>query len=119
MILEIGNLGAINIANRWIVASGTHHVDVSNYFLRKLRDQGILVMKHIPGDTNNSNLFRKNVDGFDCHIPLYVRHSKYVTKKIKLQVGRFLGDNMHLNLELRFLITPTMEISIRIMRKTW
>ena len=56
------------------------HVDVHNYFLRKLKDQGLLVIKYIPGNENNVNIFKKNVTSaiFNCHIPLYVGCNKYL-----------------------------------------
>ena len=34
MVLEMDNLGAVDIANSWSVGGRTHHVDVCNYFLR-------------------------------------------------------------------------------------
>jgi hypothetical protein len=47
MILEMDNSGAVDIANSWSVGCRTRHVDVRNYFLQELKDQGLLVMKNI------------------------------------------------------------------------
>ena len=45
MVLKMDNSGAVDIANSWIVSGRTCHVDVQNYFLRKLKDKGLLVIK--------------------------------------------------------------------------
>ena len=60
-----------------------HHVDVRNYFLRELKDQGLLVIKHIVGERNNADIFTKIVMPaiFDRHVPLYVGKDKYVSDR--------------------------------------
>jgi hypothetical protein len=47
---------------------------VWNYFLQELRDQGLLVIKHIAGERNDADIFTKNLTStiFDRHVPLYV-----------------------------------------------
>ena len=79
MVLEMDNSGSVDMANSWSVSGRTRHMDVRNYFLRKLKDQGLLVIKHIPGDTNDANIFMKNVTAavFNHHIPLYVGVDEY------------------------------------------
>ena len=81
MVLEMNDSGAVDIANSWSVSGKTRHVDVQNYFLRKLKDQGLLVIKHIPGDTNDADIFTKNVTSamFNQHVPLYVGVDEYVS----------------------------------------
>ena len=54
MILEMDNSGAVDIANSWSVGGRTRHIDVHNYFLRELKDQGLLVIKHIVGEKNDA-----------------------------------------------------------------
>lgn len=44
MLLEMDNLGAGDIPNSW-VRGHTHHMDVHNYFLHVLNDQGMVVVK--------------------------------------------------------------------------
>ena len=61
MALKMDNLGTVDIANSWSVSGQTRHVDVCNYFLCKLKDRGLLVIKHIRGDKNDTNVFIKNV----------------------------------------------------------
>ncbi len=53
-------------------------MDVRNYFLCELKDQDLIVVKHIPGDSNDVDIFTKNVTAaiFNCHITMYVRVNK-------------------------------------------
>ena len=85
MVLEMDNKGAVDLANNWSMGGRTHHVDVCNYFLRKLKEQGLLVIKHVPGEWNDANIFMKNVSGltFNCHIPQYVGLDKYMSTTIE------------------------------------
>ena len=80
MILKIDNSGAAAIANSWSVSGRTRHVDERNYFLPELKDQGLLVIKHIPHDDNDANIFTKNVTSaiFNRHIPLYLGYNEYL-----------------------------------------
>ena len=57
-------------------------MDVCNYFLCELKDQGTLVIKHIPDDTNDADVFTKKVTStiFNCHIPLYVGYDEYLVQ---------------------------------------
>ncbi len=74
------NSGAVDIVNSWSIGSQTRHMDVCNYFLRKLKDQGTLVIRHIPIDKNDVNIFTKNVTSavFNQHIPLYIGCDEYL-----------------------------------------
>ena len=74
MVLEMDNSGAVDIANSWSVGGRTRHVDVRNYFLHKLKDQGLLVIRHIAGELNNADIFTKNVTSaiFNRHIPQHI-----------------------------------------------
>ena len=92
MILEMDNSGAVDIANSWSVGGRTCHVDVQNYFLRELKDQGLLVIKHIVGGKNDADIFTKNVTPaiFNMHVPLYMGTDKYVSNQISR--GEAVGD---------------------------
>ena len=81
MVLKMDNSGAVDIANSWSVGGRMRHVDARNYFLQELKDQGLLVIKHIPGDSNNVDIFTKNVTSaiFKCHVPLYVGSNEYIS----------------------------------------
>ena len=45
MILEVDNQGAVDLANNWSAGGRTCHVDVRQNFLRKLKEDGILIFK--------------------------------------------------------------------------
>jgi len=49
MVLKMDNSGAVDIANSWSFGGRTRHVDVRNYFLQELNNQGLLMIKCIPG----------------------------------------------------------------------
>ena len=59
MILEMDNKGAVELANNWSVGGHTRHVDWT-FFLCKLKDQGLLTIKHLPGEDNDADIFTKN-----------------------------------------------------------
>ena len=82
MLLKIDNSGAVDIANSWSVGGRTRHIDVQNYFLRELKDQSLLVIKHIPGESNDANIFTKNatLEMFNCHITLYMGRDEYLSQ---------------------------------------
>ena len=81
MVLEMGNSGAVDIANSWSVGGKTRHVDVWNYFLQEQIDQWQLVIKHIAGERNDADIFTTNVMShiFDRHVLLYVGKDEYVS----------------------------------------
>jgi hypothetical protein len=86
------NSGAVNIANSWSVGGRMRHVDVRNYFLQELKDQGLLVIKHIAGEKNDVDIFTKNVTSavFDRHVPMYVGTEEYITDQSLS--GEAVGD---------------------------
>ena len=92
MILEMDNTGAVDIANSWSVGGRTRHVDVRNYFLRELKDQGLLVIKHIAGDKNDADIYTKNVTSaiFNRHVPLYIGTDEYVN--VQSSSGEAVGN---------------------------
>jgi hypothetical protein len=62
VILKIDNKGAVDLANSWSISGGTKHMEVRYQFLRELKEKGILRVKWIPGNENDSDLFTKNLD---------------------------------------------------------
>ena len=70
MLLEIDNKGAVDLANNWSFGGRTRHVDVRNHFLRELKERGMLVIKHVPGEDNEADIYTKNVSpgDFEKHI---------------------------------------------------
>ena len=77
MVLEMDNKGAVDLANSWSVGGRTRHVDVRMYFLRELKDDGLLIIKHISGD---ADIFTKNTTAavFNKHVVKFVGNDEYV-----------------------------------------
>jgi hypothetical protein len=50
------------------------------HYLRELKDQGMIVIKHIPGEDNETDIFTKNTPTaiFNKHVVQFVGHDKYV-----------------------------------------
>jgi hypothetical protein len=69
MLVEIdnSNSGARDLANSWSVGGRTRHVDVHMFFLRELKEDGLLSFKHVSGMKNESDIFTKNVDATTLH----------------------------------------------------
>jgi len=45
MILELDNKGAVDIANNWSVAGRRKHIDTKQYFVRELKEDGIIKVR--------------------------------------------------------------------------
>ena len=67
MLVEMDNSGARDLANSWSVGGRTRHVDVCMFFLRELKEDGLLSFKHVSGTENESDIFTKNVDAATLH----------------------------------------------------
>eukprot|EP01082_Thalassiosira_pseudonana_P003604 g3149.t1 g3149 contig12:1513564-1518213(-) len=82
MVLEMDNSGAVDLANSYSVGGRTRHVDVRLYYLRELKEEGLLVIKHIPGENNDADIFTKNTDArtFERHIPSFVGKDEYMVE---------------------------------------
>ena len=83
MLLEMYNKGAVDLANNWSIGGRTPHVDVRNYFLRELKDEGILTIKHVYGEDNEADIFTKNTSGpvFEKNISKFVGDEEYIVKE--------------------------------------
>jgi hypothetical protein len=81
MILEMDNKGAVYLANNMSVGGRTRHVDVKSHFLRELKDQGLLVVRHANGEENDADIFTKNtsVRVFEKHLPKFVGFDEYMS----------------------------------------
>eukprot|EP01082_Thalassiosira_pseudonana_P015113 g13562.t1 g13562 contig82:14183-14878(+) len=85
MILEMDNKGAVDLANSWSVGGRTRHIDVRMHFLRELKSQGLLVIKHVPGDDNDADIFTKNTTAavFNKHVRNFVGNDEYVEVEVQ------------------------------------
>merc|ERR1711862_29657 len=72
MQVECDNKGAIDTCNTWTVGGRTKHIDTRYYFLRELKEQGVLKFNWISGKENSTDLFAKNLPN-----PLFTKHAGY------------------------------------------
>ena len=70
MILEVDNEGAKDLTENWSVGGRTRHVDVREYFLRDMKEDGVIRVHWIPTNENSSDIFTKNLAG-----PLFEKHT--------------------------------------------
>lgn len=79
MQLQVDNKGAKDLCNNWSVGGRTRHIQVKQYFLRELKEAGILEVTWTSGEDMTSDIFTKNVTGpiFEKHIPKFVGEDEY------------------------------------------
>jgi hypothetical protein len=73
MILEIDNKGAKDLIDNWSVGGRLRHVEVKQFFLRELKEQGLLKVKWLCSESNTSDIFTKNLGG-----PLFNQHASAI-----------------------------------------
>ena len=80
MILEVDNKSVKDIANNWTTGGRTRHIEVKQYFLRELKEAGLIHVKWISGDSNPSDIFTKNLGGplFNKHVKSFVGYDEYL-----------------------------------------
>ena len=82
MIISCDNKGAVDLANGHQVGGGTKHIDVRTFFIRELKEQGILTIKWIPSQENEADIHTKNTGEmvFMEHLPKYVGFDEYMVE---------------------------------------
>ena len=65
----MNNNQSVYLADNRGIGGQTRHVNVEQYFLWELKDDGLLWVKHILGDENDANIFTKNLPG-----PTFKKH---------------------------------------------
>ena len=82
MLLEMDNKGAVDLANNWSVGGRTRHDEVRNHFFRDLKDEGLLIIRHVPGGENDADI-SKNVTTpiFQRHLPTFVGTDKHMEEE--------------------------------------
>ena len=80
MIISSDNKGAVDLANGHQVGGGTKHIDVRTFFIRELKEQGILAIKWIPSTENEADIHTKNTGEsvFREHLPKFVGLDEYM-----------------------------------------
>jgi hypothetical protein len=94
MILEVDNKGAVDFINGWSVSGRTRHIEVKQYFLRELKEQGIIKIVWKSGDEMTSDIFTKNLPPslFEYHgHKFYGKDEYYYESKNKKGVTKETG----------------------------
>jgi hypothetical protein len=80
MILKVDNKGAKDLTHNGTVGGRTRHANVREWFLRDLKEEGIILVKWIARDENSANLFTKNLPGplFEYHAKTYCGGDEYM-----------------------------------------
>ena len=73
MVVECDNKGAINLCNSWTMGGYIKYIDTRYYFLRELKEEGIIEFVQISGKTNSMDLFTKNLPN-----PLFTKRVPYL-----------------------------------------
>jgi tRNA G18 (ribose-2'-O)-methylase SpoU len=83
VMLYVDNKGAKDLANNWSVGGRTRHLKVGQYFLRELKEQGIINCVWVAGATMSSDLFTKNLPRqvYEKHTKIYVGDDEYMNKR--------------------------------------
>ena len=70
IIVRVDNKGTVDLANGWSTGGNLKHVEVRKFFIRDLREEGILKVEWIPGAENESDILTKNATGqvFQKHV---------------------------------------------------
>jgi hypothetical protein len=61
MILRIDCKGAVDLANSWSIGGRTRHIETKQWFLRELKERGIVKVIWMKGKDNPADLFTKNL----------------------------------------------------------
>eukprot|EP00957_Ditylum_brightwellii_P185444 14120424-Ditylum_brightwellii.AAC.1 len=96
MKLYIDNSGAVDLANNLIAGGRITHMETIMFFLRDLKEAGILHINWTSGEDNPVDMFTKNLAGpaFSKHSKVFVGEDKYNMQHNQLcKQGRVLEHN--------------------------
>mmetsp|Transcript_17360 Transcript_17360/g.32063 ORF Transcript_17360/g.32063 Transcript_17360/m.32063 type:complete len:94 (+) Transcript_17360:1156-1437(+) len=62
MVLHIDNKGVVDFSRSWSTGGRMRHIDCRLYFLRDLREAGIIKVDWIASTENEADLYTKNLD---------------------------------------------------------
>ena len=82
MIIECDNKEAVDLVNGYQVGAGTKHIDIRTFFVRDLKDDGVIEVQWIPTTANESDVCTKNTKEavYLEHIKHFVGHDEYFDK---------------------------------------
>ena len=87
MLLIMDNKGAKDLINNWSVGGRTRHIEVRQFFLRELKEAGIIHCVWTAGTGMCSDLFTKNLPRqvYEKHAKVYVGEDEYMLKENELK----------------------------------
>ena len=73
MIIEVDNQGAVELVKNLGVVGRPQHIEVRQYLLIEPKEQGLLLVKWCPGETNKSDFFTNSlgVSDFERHTKVF------------------------------------------------
>ena len=87
--VRVDNLGAIFMANNISISPRTKHVDVRYRFITELIEDGLIEVKFVKTEENDSDGFTKNLNG-----DLYEKHkAKYIIDKEEIKDDNKIFDD--------------------------
>jgi hypothetical protein len=83
MKLYVDNKGAKDLCNNWSVGGRTRHIEVKQYFLREMKEAGIIEVLWKSGEEQTSDVFTKNLarPPFEKHAAKFVGDDEYMSPK--------------------------------------
>ena len=84
MILKIDNSRAVDLANNLSAGGRTRHMETRMFFLRDMKEEGIIKTIWLKGDENPVDMFTKNLAGpaFQKCAKVFVGEDEYMEKKV-------------------------------------
>jgi hypothetical protein len=80
MILEVDNKGAVDLVNNLSVGGRTRHIETRQYYLRELKEQGVISVICKAGTRNISDMYTTDLDRreLEKHAAEYVGSDEYM-----------------------------------------
>ena len=84
MVLKIDNSGAVDLANNWSAGGRTRHIETRMFFLRDMKEEGVIKTVWTKGKDNPVDMFTKNLTGplFQKCAKVFVGDDEYNEKKV-------------------------------------
>ena len=86
MMLKVDNSGAVDLANNWTVGGRTRHMETRMFFLREMKEAGVIETKWVKGNENPVDMFTKNLAGpaFNKCAQVFVGDDEYNSKRVAI-----------------------------------
>ena len=86
MVLEIDNSGAVKLDNNWKASGQTRHMEMRTFFLREMKETGIIDAKWLRGHENPMDMFTKNLSGpaFDKCAKTFIGVDEHNSKTVTI-----------------------------------